>query len=282
MQSVRTAGQKQLAKYVSPLGATWVRYGFGLPFAMIYCMGVWRAKGSPRVTPSAGFWCDAILASAAQIVATVLLVRVLTLRNFAVGTTYAKTEAILTAILSTMFFGVVLHWSAWLSVLIGFAGVAVVSVQRSEIGLKNLLTDRAMFYGLGAGLGFAITSLLLRRASLSLRADYLLSAAVTLVTMVAMQTAIAGLLLLKFDRACLAVIIKSWRLCTFVGATSAAGSAGWFTAMTFQDAAYVKALGQVEFVITIFITYLVFRERISHLEWVGMVLIVAAVLALTL
>ena len=36
MQSVRTAGQKYLTADVSPLGATLVRYLFGLPFIAIY------------------------------------------------------------------------------------------------------------------------------------------------------------------------------------------------------------------------------------------------------
>jgi hypothetical protein len=37
MQSVRTAGQKQVTQYLSVPAATLVRFLFGLPFAACYC-----------------------------------------------------------------------------------------------------------------------------------------------------------------------------------------------------------------------------------------------------
>jgi drug/metabolite transporter (DMT)-like permease len=68
----------------------------------------------------------------------------------------------------------------------------------------------------------------------------------------------------------------------FVGVTSVIGSIGWFTAASFQNAAYVKALGQVEFFITLFITYKIFKEKISLVEFLGMALIVTSVVILLL
>jgi len=68
----------------------------------------------------------------------------------------------------------------------------------------------------------------------------------------------------------------------FVGVTSVLGSIGWFTAASFQNAAYVKALGQVEFFITLFITYRVFKEKISLVEYLGMFLIISSVVVLLL
>jgi drug/metabolite transporter (DMT)-like permease len=68
----------------------------------------------------------------------------------------------------------------------------------------------------------------------------------------------------------------------FVGVTSVIGSIGWFTAASFQNAAYVKALGQVEFFITLFITYRIFKEKISLVEFLGMALIITSVVILLL
>jgi len=68
----------------------------------------------------------------------------------------------------------------------------------------------------------------------------------------------------------------------FVGVTSVLGSIVWFTAASFQNAAYVKALGQVEFFITLFITYRVFKEKISLVEYLGMFLIISSVVVLLL
>ena len=58
------------------------------------------------------------------------------------------------------------------------------------------------------------------------------------------------------------------------------GSVGWFTAMSLQNAAIVKTLGQTEFVLTLLITYWYFGERISGREYAGMALVSASVLLL--
>ena len=89
MQSVRTAGQKYLTGNISPLAATMVRYLFGLPFAVAYLVVIAMARDFvlPPLNPT--FIVCAFLAGVLQIIATVLLVHLFTMRNFAVGSTYA-------------------------------------------------------------------------------------------------------------------------------------------------------------------------------------------------
>ena len=65
-----------------------------------------------------------------------------------------------------------------------------------------------------------------------------------------------------------------------MGITGTLGSIGWYTAFALQEAAIVKTLGQVEFIFTVAITYLFFKERISKVEWIGMVLVLASILLL--
>jgi uncharacterized membrane protein len=124
MQSVRTAGQKQIATKISPQAATLVRYLFGLPFALVYFC--WLQTDYP-ITESLNltFFVSASLAAVSQITATVLLIKALTLKNFAVGTALAKTEAILTAVIGSIFFCTVLiylfflGWQGFLLLAIG-------------------------------------------------------------------------------------------------------------------------------------------------------------------
>jgi len=47
--------------------------------------------------------------------------------------------------------------------------------------------------------------------------------------------------------------------------------------MSLQNAALVKTLGQVEFIIGLLITYFYFKERISRREYLGIVLIALSV-----
>ena len=64
--------------------------------------------------------------------------------------------------------------------------------------------------------------------------------------------------------------------------SGAIGSIGWFTAMTLENAAYVRAVGQVELVFTFVASYFFFRERSTALEIAGILLIVAGIVILLL
>ncbi|MBT4673327.1 MAG: EamA family transporter, partial [Rhodospirillaceae bacterium] len=67
---------------------------------------------------------------------------------------------------------------------------------------------------------------------------------------------------------------------TLVGIASMLGSAGWFTAMTLQNVAYVRAVGQVELIFTFLTAILIFRESIRWTELLGTALIIAGILFL--
>ena len=280
MQSVRTAGQKQIAKSISAQAATLVRYLFGLPFALLYFYALQHYYRIDLIAPEWTFYRSASLAGISQIFATVFLVKALSIGNFAVGTALAKTEAILTAVIGALFFAAPLSWAGYVSVVIGVAGVLVAS--NWKIGLRDLITNESILYGLGAGLGFALASLWLRQASLSLDLPRLLSASAVLAYMVGMQTVICLAWISIWERDQLAMIIARFKACLFIGVTSVAGSIGWFTAMSLQNAAIVKTLGQTEFVLTLLITYFYFGERISTRETLGILLVVLSVMLLLL
>ena len=278
MQSVRTAGQKQIARSITPQAATLVRYLFGLPFALLYFYSLKHYYQVDSIEPQWEFYQAASLAGVSQIIATVCLVKALTIRNFAVGTALAKTEAILTALIGSLFFSAALSWLGYVSVVIGVGGVLVAS--NWKMGLRDLGGSESIRYGLGAGLGFALASLWLRQASLTLELPRLLSASAVLAYMVAMQTFICLVWIVVLERGQLTMIVSRFKACLFIGVTSVAGSIGWFTAMSLQNAAIVKALGQTEFVVTLLITYLYFGERISAREYLGILLVALSVMLL--
>jgi drug/metabolite transporter (DMT)-like permease len=286
MQTVRTAGQKHLTAHLDPMAVTLVRFLFGLPFAVIYlaCVAAW--SGSGFVPLNGTFLAFTLLGGVAQIVATVLLVYLFSLRNFAVGTTYARTEAFLTAFIGTLFFGEWISFQGWIAIVISVAGVVVLTIARGHVDSSSILGrlwNRAAAIGLGSGLGFALASLSIRKASLSFGIDnFLLSAGITLVVMVILQTLIMVVYVAIASPAQFTVIARQWRVSLFVGITSALGSIGWFTAMTVERAAYVKSLGQVEFLFALVISTLFFRERTTGLELAGMMLVAGGVVVLLL
>lgn len=281
MQSVRTAGQKYLSDDVTPFAATMVRYLFGLPFAVLWLVAL--AYGRHFVLPplNQDFLGYGLLAGILQIVATVLLVRLFTLRHFAVGTTYARTEIMQTAILGFLFFGQAILPLGWVAIATCMAGVIVINIARS--GGMSSIWNRAAAYGLAAGLAFSLTSLFLRHASRSLGTDEpVLTASMTLCYMVIWQTLITVGWTFIAQRDQFARVARLWRPSAFVGFTGVVGSAGWFTAMTLEFPSYVKTLGQVELLIALGIGWFYFHERPTRLEYGGMALIVVGVITLML
>jgi drug/metabolite transporter (DMT)-like permease len=281
MQSIRTAGQKVLVADISTVSATLVRYLFGLPFALFYLCWLLSQRSWQIPPVNVDFLICGLLAGILQIVATVLLIQLLTLRNFAVGSTFVRSEIVLTALIGVGWFAERVSLFGWLSILVCVGGLVLISVAKT--GLVSSLWNRSAVYGLGAGLCFAMTSLLLRRASLSLSLDdAMFSAAITLVYMVLLQTAITVVWVAVRQPQEFIVIGAKWRPCLFVGATAVAGSIGWFTAMTLELAAYVKTLGQIEFLISLLIAIYLFKERPSSMELLGMLLIVGGAVGILL
>jgi len=91
-----------------------------------------------------------------------------------------------------------------------------------------------------------------------------------------------GLWLLWRDRAELRAVWQTRATGVFVGLTSLGGSFCWFLAFTLQNAAYVKALGQVELLLSLGASILFFRETITRREIAGMMLLGVSILALVL
>ncbi len=277
MQAVRTAGQKQLSSSVSPMSSTLIRYVFGLPFAILYLVYITQSELADIIAHALGntrFILFSLAAALAQIIATFLLVKVFSFRNFTVGTSLAKTEAVQAAVFGTLMFGIPLTLQGWLAVAIGFLGIFIVSMPAAN----QRWEPRTVILGTLSGTSFALTSLWIREASLSLNLPVLPSAAMTLVFMVTVQSLMCLSYTYIRERSQFAAIGQRLGLSGFVGLTSALGSVGWFTAMTYQNPALVKSLGQIEFIFTLLLTTLFFKERVTARELLGVAAIVSSVI----
>lgn len=278
MQSVRTAAQKQITQEISVQSATLVRFLFGIKFAALYFFLIMWIFQPINFELNIKFIISGALASVSQVLATVFLIKALTLKNFAVGTALAKTEALLTAVLGSIFFSAYLNPMGYLSILFGVCGLLIAS--NWDVTLKDLSDNQSIRYGLGAGLGFALASLWIRDASLSLEIPRIVSAAAVLLYMVILQSLICLVWISVKEPEQFMLIQKNLKSSLFIGFTGVLGSIGWFTAMSLQNAALVKTLGQIEFIASLLITYLYFNEKISTREYLGIAFIAFSLLLL--
>jgi drug/metabolite transporter (DMT)-like permease len=285
-QTIRNAAQKSLTASLGALGATLVRFLYGLPFALLWLAGV-KSIGQfawPAFHPGFGFWVT--VGAVSQIIATALLLRVMAERNFALGVAYSKTDAIQTALFGFVLLGDALSRGAAIAVLVGTCGVLLLSPPDRERPFRALLTgwtSRSALLGLASGAAFAMSAVGFRAAALALPdVPFVMSAAVTLVVAQAMQTVLLGGWLLARDAPVVAKTLRAWRPSVFAGMMGAAASVGWFTAMAIEPAAHVRALGMIELLFSYVVSLRLFRERLSRLERAGLLLLSVGLIAVAL
>ena len=286
MQNLRSALQKHLKGSLSTSGATFCRFVYAVPLALAYVALLGEGFGFEWPVPNPRFALFAMVGGVTQIAATALLVYLFSLRNFAVGTTYSKTETVQAAIFGLVILGEPVSLAAALAIGISLAGVMFISVAKSRLTLRNLLlgwTGRAAFIGVLSGTFFGLSAVAYRAASLSLGGEgFLMQAAFTLACVVVFQTVLMAVWIRLREPGELTRVIRRWRIAALVGVSGMLGSAAWFTAMTLENAAYVRAVGQIELVFTFIASYFFFRERSTALELAGILLIVGGIVILLL
>ncbi len=282
LQNARSALQKHLRGRLDTVGATYVRFVYAAPLALCWVAGLFVVGGHPLPLPDITFLVFAGIAGLAQILATLFLVALFSLRSFAAGTAYSKTETVQAAIIGLLVLGDPLSMGALTGIVVSLAGVLILSIARAATDAREF-SGRAIPIGLASGGLFALTSVSVRAASLSLGGDgYLMQAAFTLLVVTAWQTVIMTAWLIARRRQVLAEAFRSWRVSGLVGLTGMLASACWFTAMTIENAAHVRALGQVELVFTFIASRVIFREQTSIAEFAGILAIAAGILVLVL
>ena len=283
-QNIRSALQKHLKSRLSTAGATYVRFFYAVPFAFLYLFILNQFFYLPLPEPNANFIIFGIIGGGTQIIATALLVYLFSFRNFAVGTAYSKTETAQTAVFGLIILGDPLTPGAIIGIMISLVGVMAISTARQENGLKNIiqsLSQKTALIGLASGAMFGMSAISYRAASLSLGGEgVVIQAAYTLACVTVFQTLAMTIYLQLKEKGEVINVIKNWRVAILVGLSGMIGSACWFTAMTLQNAAYVRALGQIELVFTFIASYIVFKEKTNGTELCGILALVFGILVL--
>ena len=194
-------------------------------------------------------------------------------KNYAVGVGLAKSEAILAAIIGVTLLADHLSFLAWIGVALGGYAVFLLSKGQQVSGFST----RTLAIGIGSGLSFAITSLLVREASLELTTLPTLHRAAWVLLMVISFQCISMLIYLSlFSRQTLVAMWQRLGLTFKVSVCSFMASLGWFTAMSMMSVPVVKTLGQIEILFSMLISAYFFKEKLARTEHWGLGLVVIA------
>jgi drug/metabolite transporter (DMT)-like permease len=279
-QTARNALQRRLVAELGGVGATLVRFLYGLPASFCLLLAAVSLAPAPiePFAPALLLWLP--LGALAQILATFLLLDLMERRNFAVGVAWSKTEILLIALAGWLLLGDALGPLGWTAVVVASLGVLLLSAKGLALSRLFGAEARAVAWrGLASGAGFAAAAVAYRASILAAGGPgSFLAVTWALLAAQALQSLVLLAWLGSRDRPVVLAVLRAWRTSLWAGTMGALASAGWFTAFSLAPAASVRTLGLVEMVMALLVSRRLFRERPSGQELVGQALVALAVL----
>jgi len=273
-QTARNAMQRELSRVVGTVGATLVRFLFGLPFGILFLAGVAYWLGGPLPSPNPRFLAWNGLAAVTQIGGTALMLLAMNERSFVVTTAYLKTEPVLVALFGFAFLGDRLTAQTIFAIVVATAGVMMMSWTKGAASAST----RPLLFGIGAAALFGISAVGFRGAILSLETpSFVMAATFALAVGLTIQTALLSVYLALFDRKSLFAILRQWRPSLFAGFMGAAASQFWFLAFALTTAANVRTLALIEVLFAQIVSRRIFDHKSAPREVIGIALVVGGI-----
>jgi drug/metabolite transporter (DMT)-like permease len=275
-QTFRNATQRYLTDVLGTVGATQVRFLYGLPFALIFLALVLAFTGESLPKVDVRFLAYAIGGAVAQIMATALMLAAMREQSFAVAIAYIKTEPVQVAVFAFAVLGDPLTLLGALAIVIATTGVVLTSLAPgTRLGGAGL---KPAALGIAGGACFALAAVGYRGAILALpTGSFLVQATTTVAWALGIQTMMLACYLAVFDRAAFLASLRAWRPSLFAGFMGALASQFWFIGFSLTAAANVRTLALVEVLFAQIVSRRVFDQTVSRNEIAGMALIVIGV-----
>lgn len=274
-QSARNAMQRELTSVLGTVGATQVRFLYGLPFGVLFLLVALKVTGDPVPAFDAISVAWTAAGALAQVVATALMLAAMKERSFVVTTALVKAEPVWVALFGFALLGETLGWSLLTGVALATAGVLWLSWPATG----HAWAPRPVVLGLASAAVFAASAIAFRGAMLSIDSGsaFVVKATAVMVLSLAMQVlALVGWMLVA-NRPLLGSVLRVWRPSLATGLLAAAGSQGWFLAFAIETPARIRTLGLIEIVFAQIISRRIFSQQQSAREWVGMAVLLAGV-----
>jgi drug/metabolite transporter (DMT)-like permease len=274
-QTFRNATQKSLIERLGTVGATHIRFIFGLPFGLLALAVVSLAYGEVS-RPNAVSLLWTAFGAVSQILATALMLAAMSGRSFVVTTAYTKTEPVQIALFAMVFLGEQITVALAAAVLIATSGVLALSwPQRTG---QEIFSWRPAILGIMSGGLFALAAVGFRGGIIALgTTEFVPAATVTLAISLTIQTALLSAWLLMRDPDVLRAVLKAWRPSYPAGFLGAFASEMWFLAFALETPARVRTLGLVEILIAGIISRRLFQQTPGIRDVIGMVLVIVGI-----
>ena len=283
-QNLRTSLQKKLNKNLSIVASTYVRFAFALPFALIvFIFNFGNFDIISTVLNQSNFFYYTFLGSVIQITFTITLLYLFRFSNFVVGTSLSKTEVIQIAIFEYIILKDKLNLFGVLGIIIATIGVIMISIKDLRLFFKNFFS-KVTLIGLGAGLLLGLSVVYFRAAALSLEnfSSNFDKAFMTVFFALIIQTTVITIYLVIFERPEFKKFLENKFEIFLAGLSGFLATLSWFFAFTLIQASFVRALGQIEIFFSYVSSKYLFKEKITFIEILGILIFIAGATLLLL
>lgn len=283
-QTVRNAVQRNVTQSAGVLPATFIRFFYGLPFAIVGLGVLVAVTGRSPPSPNTAFLAWVTLGAVMQVAATALFVAAMAQRAFVVAVVFTKTEVLQVGLFGVLLLGESLSAPVIAAMVMGTVGVLLLSWQSAaERAQSESWMSKGAALGLGSGACLGLCAVGYRGAMLALpeHAPWM-KAFYGLVWSLSIQSVLMGAYLVVRDRKGLASVMSGWRVSMIAGLSGAVASMCWFTAFAMRSAVDVRVVGLAEVLFSYIVTHRFFREPVARVEIFGMVLLVAGVVLVSL
>ena len=198
--------------------------------------------------------------------------------NFVVGTSLSKTEVVQVAIFEYFLLKDKLNVFGIFGIIIATVGVIIISIKDLKLFFSNFFS-KTTFVGLLTGLFLGLSVVFFRAAALSLEdfSSNFDKAIITLFFGLIIQTFLISIYLLVYERSEFRKFRNNKLESCLAGLTGFLATLSWFFAFTFIQASFVRALGQVEIFFSFVSSKYFFKEKITKIEIIGIIIFVFGV-----
>ena len=280
-QTVRNSFSKSISNIVNPNTVSFARFGFALPFVMVYFLILLYFFDLSLGDITNKFWLYIATVVFSHTLFNTLLVYLFNLEFFTICVALSKLETIFTAIFGLMIFGVNPSVLGWIAVLGSIIGVLLVSFGKIKKQIYKIIFSKQIFIGLLIGVFGGIAILFVSHAISSIHGgDVFLNAAFTLLVVLSLQSFGLLIYILISNKKELMILCTNFKQSFMIGISGALASICWFLAFAILNPAYVKTVGSVEMIFTLLVGYVFFKDRLNVYEYAGIFLIILSAIGI--
>ncbi len=290
MQTARNALSRSLVGQISPTLNSWARFAFMLPLVVPVAVFFVIQSGVPYISLSCFLY--GALGAICQLFGGVILIIAFQRSNFAQSIIFHKLELVFAALLGALLFRELPSLTAWLGILVCGLGIVLMNIGRDtgpDGWRRAFHLDRGSALAILCGVSLACSSFMIKRSAQAfmqgnpnLQYGTFEGVVMTVLLITAIEVWILTVYLLLRHPTQFAHVRQLWPRMLMIGATSFIGSLGWFWAFSLTLVAYVKAVGQIELVLSVCVGVMVWREYEVRRQIPGMALLLGGMMLVLL